>query len=239
MEKISVIIPTFNRFQYLMNTIASVRQQTYQNIEIIVVNDCSTDPAYCAFDWEKNGIIIVHLKENSRELFGFPCVGYVRNRGIDVSTGEYIAFCDDDDIWFPNKLMLQVYAMRKSGCKMSSTDGLIGNGPYNPKKRYKRYNAEYYFYSLRRIFHKKGLNFLNRGFPDIFTLPFIRVYNTMICSSVIIEKSLLMKIDKFQCLQIGKEDYDCWLRILEHTNSVYVKQPCFYYDNRHGDGQNY
>ena len=42
-----------------------------------------------------------------------------------------------------------------------------------------------------------------------------------------------------KCVQNGQEDYDCWLRALEHTNSVYVKDICFYYDAGHGHGQNY
>ncbi len=46
MDKVSVIIPTFNRFNFLMNTINSIKTQTYKNIEIIVVNDCSTEKDY-------------------------------------------------------------------------------------------------------------------------------------------------------------------------------------------------
>ena len=53
MEKVSVIIPTFNRFKYLLNTIKSVREQTYKNLEIIVVNDCSTQKEYYEYNWEK------------------------------------------------------------------------------------------------------------------------------------------------------------------------------------------
>jgi glycosyltransferase involved in cell wall biosynthesis len=53
MDKVSVVIPTYNRFKYLLNTIQSVKEQTYKNIEIIVVNDCST---------EKNIIIMTGKK---------------------------------------------------------------------------------------------------------------------------------------------------------------------------------
>ena len=42
-----------------------------------------------------------------------------------------------------------------------------------------------------------------------------------------------------KCVKNGNEDYDCWLRALEHTDSVYVKDICFYYDKGHGDGRNY
>ena len=125
MEKVTVIIPTFNRFKYLMNTIQSVKEQTYKNIEIIVVNDCSTQKEYYEYNWQENGIIIIHLDENTKTKVGYACAGYVRNKGIAISTGKYVAFCDDDDIWFPKKIELQINAMIETGCKMSSTDGFI------------------------------------------------------------------------------------------------------------------
>ena len=57
MEKVSVVIPTFNRFNFLLNTIESVKNQTHKNIEIIVVNDCSTQNEYYEYDWDKNNKI--------------------------------------------------------------------------------------------------------------------------------------------------------------------------------------
>ena len=103
MDKVSVVIPTYNRFKYLLNTIKSVKEQTYSNIEIIIVNDNSTQNEYYDYDWKTNDIKIIHLEENSKKKFGFACAGFVRNQGIEISTGKYIAFCDDDDIWFPQK----------------------------------------------------------------------------------------------------------------------------------------
>ena len=60
----------------------------------------------------------------------------------------------------------------------------------------------------------------------------------MVCSSVILEKSILDKINNMRLFNRG-EDYGCCLRTLEYTNSIYIKEVCFYYDNGHGDGQNY
>jgi len=237
MDKVSVIIPTFNRFNFLMNTINSIKTQTYKNIEIILVNDCSTEKDYYEYDWKD--IRIIHLKENSKKLFGYACAGYVRNKGIEISTGKYIGFCDDDDIWFPNKIELQLKAMIQTECKMSCTDGLIGNGIYNPNKKYLPYNAQHYYRTLLSIYKKKGSNLLQKGFPDIWTLDFLKIHNCIICSSVLIEKDILDKITNFKNMKPPGEDYDCWLRALEHTNCVYVKDICFYYDNNHGNGQNY
>lgn len=242
MEIVSVIIPTFNRFKLLLNTIQSVKSQTYKHIEIIVVNDCSTQKEYYEYNWKENGIIIIHLEQNSKQVHGFSCCGgYQRNFGIDISTGKYIAFCDDDDIWLPSKIELQLDAMKKTGCKMSSSDGLIGNGIYDSNKTYKKYNAEHYLNTLQNIYKNKGSKLLDNGFPDIWNLEFLKIHNCMICSSVIIEKKIIDLAGKFIIANhhIIPDDYNYWLRVLEHTNSVYVKEICFYYDASHGFGQNY
>ncbi len=237
MDKVSVIIPTYNRFIYLLNTIKSIKAQTYKNIEIIVVNDCSTQKEYYEYDYED--VKIIHLEKNTRTIFGYPCAGYVRNRGIEISTGKYIGFCDDDDIWFPKKIELQLKAMKEKDCKMSSTDGIIGFGKFDMNKPYYKYNEQYYYNTLRSIFVSKGSDYLKNGFPDVWTLDFLKIHNCVICSSVLIEREILDKINNMKCVKNGEEDYDCWLRALEHTNLAYVKEVCFYYDNGHGDGQNY
>tara|TARA_Y100001958_G_scaffold89951_1_gene61217 strand:+ start:3304 stop:4023 length:720 start_codon:yes stop_codon:yes gene_type:complete len=239
MDKVSVVIPTYNRYKFLLNTIKSVKEQTYLNIELIVVNDCSTQKEYYDYDWEADNIIIIHLDQNSKQKFGYACAGYVRNKGIEKSTGKYIAFCDDDDIWFPKKIELQINAMKICGCKMSSTDGLIGNGDYDENKNYKKYNAEHYYTTLQNIYRRKNSNLLEKGFPQIWTLDFLKIHNCVICSSVVIERGILDIIHNFKNVRNGNEDYDCWLRALKHTSSIYVNDVCFYYDAGHGDGQNY
>lgn len=239
MDKVSVIIPTFNRFQYLLNTIQSVKDQTYKNIEIIVVNDCSNQEEYYKYDWENNNIQIIHLKENSKTKFGFACAGgYQRNFGIDIAKGKYIAFCDDDDIWFPSKLELQLNAMKETGCKMSSTDGLIGDGVYDSNKIYKKYNAEYNYNTLQQIYIHKGSNLIENDFPKIWDLNLLNIHNCMICSSVVLDKDIIDKVGKFIIIN-AREDYDYWQRALQYTNSVYVPDICFYYDTGHAGGKNY
>jgi teichuronic acid biosynthesis glycosyltransferase TuaG len=238
MEKVTAIIPTFNRFKYLMNTIKSMKEQTYDNMEIIVVNDCSTENEYYEYNWEGNGIIIIHLEENSKKKFGFACAGYVRNKGIEKSTGKYVAFCDDDDVWFPKKIELQVNAMIETGCKMSSTEGLKGHGIYDPTKIYAKYNSEHYYNILQNIYKNKNSNLLDNGFPKIWNLDFLKIHNCVICSSVLIEKEILDKINNMKYLKCG-EDYDCWLRALEYTDNVYISDVCFYYDSNHGYGSHF
>jgi glycosyltransferase involved in cell wall biosynthesis len=254
-ELVSVIIPSYNRFKFLMLAIQSIKMQTYKNIEIIVVDDCSTEQEYRSYNWEKNGIKIIHLETNSKEIFGYPCVGYVRNIGISLASNsksandansanatKYYAFLDDDDTFLKNnKLELQIAAMKRTGCKMSCTGALFGYGEYDSSKSYKKYNAEAHIDILKNVY--KDTTFLDEDgeFPEIWTKEFLAIHNCVICSSVVIERSLLNNINNMRHLSIAAiipEDYDCWLRATEYTNCVYIKEPCVYYDGGHGYGLN-
>ena len=231
---VTVIIPSYNRFKYLLNAIKGVKSQTYKNIEIIVINDCSSQKEYYSHDWQD--VKIIHLKKNSSKLFGYGCVGYVRNKGIEQANGEYVAFCDDDDFWLPNKLECQIQKLRENGvCKMCCTDGYIGKGPYNSKKKYKKYNAEQYFGVLNKKYKNK---LAKHGFPKEWDLKFLKVHNCAITSSMIIETKLLKEIDGMPFHRRG-QDYRCWLNALEHTQCLYLTETCFYYDSGHGDGKNH
>jgi glycosyltransferase involved in cell wall biosynthesis len=254
MECVSVIIPTYNRFNLLLNTLESIKSQTFSNIEIIVVNDCSTEKEYYEYKWKDNGINIIHLEKNTKDIFGYACVGHVINKGIEKSSGEYIAFCDDDDIWFPSKIELQLNAMKITGCNMSSTDGFIGFGVFDKDKSYQKILTEYYFSilkltnSLNQNYLNRGYNILEDGYPKIWKLDFIKIHNCIIASSVIIHKDIISKIGKQLEIKMGGVlindnivhiDYDYWLRALEYTNNVYVNEICVYYDAGHGNGKNY
>lgn len=234
--KVSVIIPTYNRFQSLLHAIESVIAQTYKNIEIIIVNDCSTQEEYYTFPFTEKypTCKIIHLEENSRTIYGYPCGGHVRNIGIKQSSGDYIAFLDDDDSWLPTKIEKQLIFMIKTNCNMSTTDGYIGGGAYNIYNKYQKYNAEYYLHELDRIYKEKGIFISLNGFPYIWNHTFIEIHNSIITSSVLVKKSLLEQINYMECLRNGEEDYTCWLKILQLTDCAYVDEPLIYYDAHHG-----
>ncbi|MBY0486737.1 MAG: glycosyltransferase family 2 protein [Flavobacteriaceae bacterium] len=97
---VSVVITTYNRATYLESAIQSVVQQTYKNIEIIVVDDGSTID-YAAAICSKYPQCTYHFKKNGG-------LSSSRNYGVSVSKGAFIAFLDDDDLFLPNKIALQV-----------------------------------------------------------------------------------------------------------------------------------
>ena len=105
--KVSVIIPTYNRATTLKRAIDSVIKQDYKNIEIIVVDDCSTDNT-CKIieDIKDERLRYIKLEKN-----GGAC--RARNVGIENATGEYIAFQDSDDVWKEEKLSVQLETLRR------------------------------------------------------------------------------------------------------------------------------
>jgi glycosyltransferase involved in cell wall biosynthesis len=233
--KISVICPTYDRFDFLQQTILSVKLQTYPIHEIIVIDDGSTDERYKT-NFDKD-IKILHLSPNSREKFGRPNISYTLNEGIKISTGDYIARIDDDDIWLPNKLKLQVDAMMKTGCKISSTEGYITRIRWTKDHleeqlkrgftgQYQKFNSEYCM-----DYFKQNQLLPNGYFEDIWTESFLNRNNFVIHSSVLFEKELFYKVGEY-ITDYGKEDWNLWKRMLKHTNLCYVQDTCFVYHLR-------
>ena len=173
LPSVSVIIPSYNRFDFLTKAIESVKNQGYKDIEIIVIDDGSTEESYT--DIIQDEILkVVKLPVNQKQIHGFG-PGNIRNFGVEVAKGEYIAFLDDDDIWLENKLVEQMSQMVDTGFQFSSTEALYGAGAYNPKQTYELYNAEKYFKDLKYKFRKT--KFLKDGFPITWNYDFIKIHN--------------------------------------------------------------
>ena len=124
---VSVVIPMYNVENYIGETLQSILNQTYKNIEIIVVDDGSKDKsAEVVKDYQqKNACIRYIFQENSG-------VSAARNRGIEEASGEYIAFLDSDDLWLESKIEKQLERISSTGmgacyCGFKHyTDGRIG-----------------------------------------------------------------------------------------------------------------
>jgi len=220
-DLVSVIIPTYNRYKFLLNAIKSVQEQTYKNIEIIVVNDCSTEKEYKSGHLEKmNKVKVVHLPINLRIKYNVQAAqGRTRDNGIKIAKGEWIAFLDDDDYWLPQKLEKQMKVLKENKkILMSSTNMFLGDGGlYNKNKKYAL--------------------MISRKLPNIFEMKMIETENLILNSTVILHKNIIDKVGEFD---LGtNEDWKYWKRTLKYTNCYYIDEPLVYYDTYHADGKNY
>ncbi|MBP3776174.1 MAG: glycosyltransferase [Prevotella sp.] len=120
-ELVSVIMPTYNASRYLADSIESILGQTYTNLELLITDDCSSDETkriLQQFSQKDSRVKVEYLKEN----YG---PGIARNKSIERAHGRYIAFCDCDDKWFPDKLEKQIKHMTRKDCALCSSSYLI------------------------------------------------------------------------------------------------------------------
>ena len=111
MKKVSVIIPVYNNSKYIKECLNSVINQTYNNLEIIVVDDKSTDNSLKIIKkYKDKRIHIIELERNKG-------VAICRNKGIEAATGEFITFIDSDDYWVLDKIEKQVKFIEKGDYK--------------------------------------------------------------------------------------------------------------------------
>jgi len=205
-QKISVIIPTYNRYDSVIKTIESVINQTYNNIEIIVIDDCSDDERYINLKENKN---ILYHKLNTRT--GLP--SKVRNYGIKMSTGNWIAFLDDDDTWDTSKLEIQMQYAYKYGFVCS--DALSEGNKW------------------AKGIHIPVWERFNPNNNTVFDYDLISRHNFIINSSVLVKKDLLLQvglISENPTLR-GVEDYDCWKKLLQlGVKCFFIEKPLINYE---------
>jgi teichuronic acid biosynthesis glycosyltransferase TuaG len=121
-DLVSVIMPTYNASAYLALSIDSILHQTYSNFELIITDDCSTDEEtlkiLANYEARDKRIQVFHLTRNQG-------AGIARNNSISHANGQFIAFCDSDDLWAPNKIELQVKFMRRHHCALCCSSYII------------------------------------------------------------------------------------------------------------------
>jgi hypothetical protein len=232
---VSVIIHSFDRFQYLLNAIKSIENQTYKNYELILINDDSNEKEYYEYNFPE------FVKKIDIKKKEFPAWTGSRqaliNIGVKNSNGQFIALLDDDDYWLPTKLEIQINQMLEMDFKFSSTEGYFGEGVFDNTSEYKLYNQEHFFSVLKKKYRKT--QYLKSGkFPKYWNYDFLKIHNCVIKSSVVIDKKIFNIAGGFRGLP-KNADYDFWLSLLQLTDLLYIDEPLFYYDGRHGDGKKY
>ena len=199
MELVSVVVPTRNRAQLLGRTLRSICEQHVVNLEVIVVDDGSTDGTANVASAADPRVVLVR---NPKSLG----VGAARNRGICAARGTWIGFCDDDDLWAPEKLASQISAAKEAGASWVYTgdvnvdDGLrILSGAPPP-------DPEEVMATLRRR------NPLASG-----------------GSNVLVRADVLATTGGFDPGLRRTEDWDLWLRLARTGPPAWVRRPLVAY----------
>lgn len=116
-DLVSIIMPAYNCGDFIGVTLDSVIAQTYQNWEIIIVDDCSIDTtAEVVHSYMVND---PRIKYHKLDINSGAAVA--RNKAIDLAKGRYLAFLDSDDVWFPEKLSKQIYFMKQNNYSFTCT----------------------------------------------------------------------------------------------------------------------
>lgn len=119
-DLVSIIIPVYNAQKYIKETIDSILSQTYENYEIILVDDCSTDNTANIIKQYSDNRIVYHLQEKNGGA------GVARNTALSIAKGQYVAFLDSDDIWESDKLEKQMNLHKEnSACWFSYTGAYV------------------------------------------------------------------------------------------------------------------
>ena len=126
-ELVSIVMPSYNTAKYISDSIKSVLAQTYQNWELLIVDDCSTDNTLeIVKSFSDTRIILLQNEKNSGAAVS-------RNYALRGAKGKWIAFLDSDDIWLPEKLEKQIRFMNENNLAFTFTDYRIClNGKWLP-----------------------------------------------------------------------------------------------------------
>lgn len=197
---VSVIIPTYNtKPGWLHKAIQSVLAQSYDNIELIVVDDCSTMPfSGIDRDYNEENIIWVKSPENQG-------VSAARNRGAERAKGVYLAFLDADDWWDNNKLVWQIDRMNEAGTIWSYTSAFLCD---STEKQYEHLMAEL-----------EGMVFSSLLKSQLIIGS---------CSGVVVKKNIFMQLGMFDVNGDTVEDWDMWIRLSRNYPVSKVDLPLVY-----------
>lgn len=188
---VSIIVPVYNAEKFINDTIKTVIDQTYENWELLLVNDCSTD---------KSVEIIKDYRQKDKRIKLFSNsdnsgAAISRNKGIEESGGRYIAFLDADDLWEPKKLEKQVAFMQEKDCAFSFTGYEFADEKGTPNGK--------------KVYVPEGLTYRQA------------LRNTIIwTTTVMFDMQKLSKKDVYMP-NVKSEDTACWWKVLKKIDQAY------------------
>ena len=196
---VSIVMPAYNCEKYVVEAINSILAQTYRNWELLVLDDGSKDNTLRIIEEFSQKDSRIKALPNGKNIG----VSATRNRGIELASGEWIAFLDSDDMWKPEKLEKQFEIVEKEAAEFLFTGSSYINEEGEPYKG---------------IFEV----------PEKITYKKLRNQNVISCSSVLVKKKYFehIKMEKDEM----HEDYAVWLRILKTGVTAFgVNEPLLIY----------
>jgi glycosyltransferase involved in cell wall biosynthesis len=198
--KFSIVIPVYNAIDFIGKTLDSVRHQSYENYEVLVTIDGSTDGSENI------------LKEYKKKYPGFPLdfisqknngVSSARNNSISRATGDYIAFLDQDDFWLPKKLKEVLKAIEKNN------------------------RADVFYHEAIAIGWKRKVNFSKNGaIKEPYYLDLLLNFNRIGISTAVVKRDIVNSAGCFDTKYKYSEDYDLWLKVAR-SGGVFHYIPLF------------
>ena len=231
-------MPTYNRAAYIAEALKSVLNQTYSNIELIIVDDGSID--------NTEGVISPYLKDNRLRYIKQKNAGAsaARNHGLSLRTGKYVAFIDSDDIWEKDKITTQISvlnALPEVGIVCSDFCAINKSG------RFEKSHIRSYF----GVFNTYKLSyediFSNVSDGNIYGIEkgervyWGNIYHTMIFGNMILTSTTLFRREvfdrgyMFDLRYKTLEDYDLFMKLTKEFAVAFVDKPLIQY--RYSDTQ--
>jgi glycosyltransferase involved in cell wall biosynthesis len=194
--QIDVIIPSYNRAHCLLRAVDSVLGQTYQDFNLLVIDDGSTDNTFELLKPYIDDKKLTYLKTENRG------VSAARNFGVQNSISKWIAFLDSDDEWLPHKLTAQVEFIQQN------PQIPLVHGEETWIRKGKRVNP-------KNIHKKFGGRIFERCLPLCLISP----------SATILKRELLTEVGGFDEDYVVCEDYDLWLKITSLYEVGFIEEP--------------
>jgi teichuronic acid biosynthesis glycosyltransferase TuaG len=198
---VSIITPSYNSEEYIAYTIKSIQKQSYTNWELLITDDCSDDSTVqiiTSFIKNDKRIKLFHLNQNSGS-------GVSRNNSLNHAKGKFIAFCDSDDLWLPNKLEKQILFMLKNDLQFT--------------------------YSSYKVCNEKGLIVRNVICPTKISSRKMLNNNYVGCLTAVYDSEQLGKI--YMSKIRNRQDWVLWIKILKICGpTIGLTQPLAIYRDR-------
>ena len=208
----SIVIPLYNKRDYVSKAVHSVLNQTYSDFELIVIDDGSTDDGFEKVRQFEDKRLHMVKQANAG-------VSSTRNKGVSMAQYEYIAFLDADDWWHSTFL-----AEMKELIASYSEATLFGSSYYIVKNQQNRSAS---------IGLPKGF----RGYIDYFEVYAATFWVPINCSFVVVKKSVFEAVEGFKPQLKFGEDFDLWVRIALQYQVAYVNK-CLAYSNQDVEATN-